>query len=217
MTPPNIDITGPVVNTLGMSLADKFTFLRIVLAPVFFIVFLLPEFFPAWFPPNGSGWTVPVLWFIVLWLIAIVAELTDMFDGMAARKLNEVSDYGKLFDPFADTLLQVTGFLCFVIIGLFPAVLFLLVLYREFGILFIRNLMLKKGVAMGARISGKVKTVTYITAEAVALLAVSLQRLNVLEFLYPYLKTGALAIFVISVAVSLVSFFDYLSVYRKAG
>jgi CDP-diacylglycerol--glycerol-3-phosphate 3-phosphatidyltransferase len=194
-----------------MSLADKFTFLRIVLAPVFFILFLLPVFFPAWFP-QGSGWTVPVLW-----LIAIFAELTDMFDGMAARKRNEVSDFGKFFDPFADTLLQVTGFLCFVIIGFFPAALFLLVLYREFGILFIRNLMLKKGVTMGARRSGKIKTVTYITAEAVALLTVSFQRLNVLEFLYPFLKTGALVIFIISVVVSVVSFFDYLSVYRKAA
>ena len=198
-----------------MSRADKFTFLRIVLSPVFFIIFLLPVFFPAWFP-QGAGWTGAVLWVIVIWIIAIFAELTDMFDGMAARKRNEVSDFGKLFDPFADTLLQVTGFLCFVIVGIFPAVLFLLVLYREFGILFIRNLMLKKGVTMGARISGKVKTVTYITAEAVALLAVSMQRLNVLEFLVPILKTGALVIFVISVVVSLVSFFDYLLVYRKA-
>ena len=194
-----------------MSLANKFTLSRIVLAPVFFVIYLLPVFFPSWFPQNAA-WTVPILW-----LLAIFCELTDMFDGMAARKHNEVSDFGKLFDPFADTLMQITCFLCFVIDGIFPVVLFLLVLYREFGILFIRNLMLKKGITMGARISGKVKTVTYIIAGAVALVAASIQRLAVFESLYPVFKTGALVIFIISVIISVVSFFDYLSAYRKAG
>jgi len=193
-----------------MSLADKFTFLRIILAPAFFIIYFLPAFFPSLFP-CGSGWTVPVFW-----LIAIVAELTDYFDGWAARKFNQVSDFGKLFDPFADTIFQVTCFLCLVVDGIFPAVLLLLVLYREFGILIVRNLMLKKGITMGARIGGKIKTVTYIIAGAIALLAVSLQRLEVLEFLIPYIKNTAIVVFAISVIFSLTSFYDYLSVYRKA-
>jgi CDP-diacylglycerol--glycerol-3-phosphate 3-phosphatidyltransferase len=194
-----------------MTLADKLTFIRVILAPVFFIVYLLPSFFPAWFP-GGSGWTVPLLW-----VIFIGCEITDMLDGMAARKRNETSDFGRLFDPFADTLMQITCFLCYVIDGIFPAVLFLLILYREFGILFIRNLMLKKGIAMGARLGGKIKTVTYIIAGAAALLTVSLKRLAIFDFLFPYFKTGALVIFLLSVILSLVSFFDYVSVYRKAS
>ena len=195
-----------------MTLATKLTFARIILSPAFFLIYLLPGFFPSWFSqPRSAAWTVPVLW-----LIFIVSELTDMFDGMAARKRNEVSDFGKLFDPFADTLMQITCFLCFVIYRIFPAALFLLVLYREFGILFIRNLMLKKGVAMGARLGGKIKTVAYITAGVAALLAASLQRLAVFEALTPILKTAAQVIFGISVILSLVSFGDYLSVYRKS-
>jgi CDP-diacylglycerol--glycerol-3-phosphate 3-phosphatidyltransferase len=193
-----------------MSLANKFTLLRVILAPVFFIIYFLPAFFPSMFV-QGSGWTVPVLW-----LIAVTAEITDMLDGMAARKLNEVSDIGKLFDPFADTLLQITGFFCFVIDGFFPKILFLLIIYREFGILFIRNLMLKKGIALGARISGKIKTVAYISAEAVALLTVSFQRLSILEFIQPFLRIGALVVFIISVFFSVFSFLDYLKVYLNA-
>jgi CDP-diacylglycerol--glycerol-3-phosphate 3-phosphatidyltransferase len=192
-----------------MTLADKLTFIRVILAPVFFAVYLLPSFFPF---PGGSVWTVPLLW-----VIFIGCEITDMLDGMAARKRKETSDFGRLFDPFADTLMQITCFLCYVIDGIFPAVLFLLVLYREFGILFIRNLMLKKGIAMGARLAGKIKTVAYIIAGGAALLTVSLKRLAVFDFLYSYFKTGARVIFLISVIISLVSFFDYVSVYRKAG
>jgi CDP-diacylglycerol--glycerol-3-phosphate 3-phosphatidyltransferase len=193
-----------------MTLADKLTLTRVILSPVFFTVYLLPSFFPAWFS-GGSGWTVPLLW-----VIFIGCEITDMLDGMAARKRNETSDFGRLFDPFADTLMQITCFLCFVIDGIFPAALFLLVLYREFSILFVRNLMLKKGVALGARLGGKIKTVTYIIAGGAALLTVSLQRLAVLNSLYPYFKTSARIIFLISVIFSLVSFFDYVLVYRKA-
>jgi len=194
-----------------MNLANKLTFFRVILAPVFFIVYLLPVFFPSCFA-NGAPWTVPVLW-----LIFIVSEVTDLLDGMAARKRSEISDFGKLFDPFADTLMQITCFLCFVIDGIFPAILFLLVIYREFSILFIRNLMLRKGVAMGARLGGKIKTVAYIIAGGAALLTASIQRLSIFEFLFPYFKAGAIVIFIISVIISLVSFVDYLLIYRKAG
>ncbi|MCL2277433.1 MAG: CDP-diacylglycerol--glycerol-3-phosphate 3-phosphatidyltransferase [Treponema sp.] len=197
-----------------MNLANKLTFLRIILAPLFFIFYLLPEYFPSIFI-NGSGWTVPVLWIIFL-----VSEITDYFDGLAARKLNLTSDFGKLFDPFADTLVQTTCFLCFVIDGIYsagiiPAVLFLLVIYREFGILFLRNLMLKKGITLGARIGGKIKTVTYIIAVGAALLASSLERLSLYENYLRYFKTGALIIFIISVIISIISFIDYLAIYIK--
>jgi len=193
-----------------MTLANKLTFLRVILAPVFFIVYFLPGFFPAWFN-HGSAWTIPVLWFIF-----ILSEITDLLDGLAARKFNQTSDFGKLFDPFADTLMQITCFLCFVIDGIFPAILFLLVIYREFGILFIRNLMLKKGVSLGASMVGKIKTVTYIIAGGAALLTISLQRLEIYDFLFPHFKTGAFVIFIISVVVSIISFIDYLNVFLKA-
>jgi len=192
-----------------MNLANKLTFFRIILAPVFFAVYFLPQYFSS-LSGNGQGWTIPVLW-----AIFIISEITDYFDGLAARKLNESSDFGKLFDPFADTLVQLTCFLCFVIDGIFPAFLFLLVVYREFSILFIRNLMLKKGAALGARLGGKIKTVVYIIAAGAALLAVSLERLDVYESILPYFKTGALIIFIISVVIAILSFIDYLVIYLK--
>jgi CDP-diacylglycerol--glycerol-3-phosphate 3-phosphatidyltransferase len=194
-----------------MTLANKLTLLRITLAPIFFIIYLLPNFQPKWFI-HGSAWTIPVLW-----VIFIVSEITDYFDGLAARKRGETSDFGKFFDPFADTLTQITCFLCFVIDGILPAVLFLLVIYREFGILFIRNLMLKKGITLGARMGGKIKTVAYIIAAGAALLTVSLQRLSIFEFLIPYFKIGTVVIFTIAVVISIVSFIDYLLIYRKTG
>ena len=198
-----------------MNLADRITLLRIILAPVFFIEYMLLKNFQK----ELAGYMILLV--ALLWIIAIAAELSDMFDGMAARHYNLTSDFGRLFDPFADTIMQITAFLCFVIDGILPAFLFIVVLYREFGILFIRNLMLKKGLTMGARISGEVKTVTYIIAGAIALLYASIIRLSALEFLQPVVKIAymvriaAIAVFCLSVLFSVLSFFDYLIVYRK--
>ena len=191
-----------------MTLADKFTLSRIIVAPVFFLVFQLYHIFPA----KNMLWTIPALF-----LMGTFAELTDFFDGWAARKRGEISDFGKLFDPFADTLLHITFFLCFVMEGIFPAFLFLLVLYREFCVLLIRNLMIKKGITMGARIGGKIKTVTYVIAAIIAYIAVSFQRAGVFEQLYPIVRNIAIAIFVISVVFSILSFIDYVLVYLKTN
>ena len=193
-----------------MNLADRLTLLRIILAPVFFIVYFLPVLLPVPFA-GAAAWMIALLW-----VIGVIAEFTDMFDGMAARHFNQTSDFGRLFDPFADTFMQITAFFCFVLDTIFPPVLFLIVLYREFGILFIRNLMLKKGITMGARISGKIKTVAYITAGAIALFYVSLNRLGAVESFQPIIRIAAVAAFGISVLFSVLSFFDYLFAYRAS-
>jgi CDP-diacylglycerol--glycerol-3-phosphate 3-phosphatidyltransferase len=195
-----------------MNLANKLTLLRVILAPAFFIVYITPYYLNHLnlYYENLIKWTVPILC-----LIYIVAEITDYLDGLAARKLNLTSDFGKLFDPFADTLMQLTCFLCFVYSGLFPIYLYILIIYREFGILFLRNLMLKKGITMGARMGGKIKTVSYITAGTAALITESLWRLSLFKPIIPYFVTGTLIIFIISVIISIVSFIDYILVYRK--
>ena len=200
-----------------MTLADKVTSIRLILAPVFFIIYLFPGFFPSVFPPAAAGslFNSALCTVSVLWILFIGSEITDFLDGIIARKSGEPSDFGKLFDPFADTLTQITYFLCFVIDGILSPLLLLFVLYREFSILFIRNLMLKKGIAMGARIGGKIKTVTYILAGGLALLASSVNRLGFDKKLFKGLVIAAETAFFISVVIAIISLFDYISVYAK--
>jgi CDP-diacylglycerol--glycerol-3-phosphate 3-phosphatidyltransferase len=198
-----------------MSIANRLTFLRIILTPVFFLFYFFHKI--PFMVSYGAAWTVPVIYSIYF-----VSEVTDFFDGLVARKLKETSDFGKLFDPFADTLMQLTCFLCFILDGIYPggliipSVLFLLVVYREFSILFIRNLMLRKGITLGARISGKLKTLSYIAAGSAALIAVGVQRLSLFENLFPAIQMAAWCIFILSVAISVISFIDYLIIFLKA-
>ncbi|GHT76651.1 CDP-diacylglycerol--glycerol-3-phosphate 3-phosphatidyltransferase [Spirochaetia bacterium] len=208
-----LDSPQPISHTQPMTSADKITSVRLILAPVFFVIYLLPVLvLPLGFSQSwlAGQWTVPVLW-----ALFIISEITDLVDGRVARRQNTVGDFGKLYDPFADVLVRITYFLCFVIDGILPVILFLLVLYREFGIQFLRVLMMRKGVAMGARWGGKIKAVTYMVAGAFALLASSVRRLGIEGPWFTVFHAVAVGIFAISVVIALVSFADYLVLYRK--
>ncbi len=190
----------------AMKIADFFSALRIFMAPVFFVLF----FIPVW-----SGIEMP---FLIVFLVPffVFMQFTDFLDGYFARKRNEVSDFGKLFDPFADVIANVTVLLCFMLTGYLPAFLFLLILYREMGILFLRMLAMKQGIAMGARKGGKTKTVLYITASGFSLMIELFRRLDVVfagtDSLLP---TVNLVLYALAVLVSLGSFIDYLFHYRS--
>ena len=51
-----------------------------------------------------------------LWTTAILAlsGITDIIDGIIARKCNMISDFGKAFDPVADKLTQIAILFCLV-------------------------------------------------------------------------------------------------------
>lgn len=184
-----------------MKLADTFTFMRIVLAPLFFIVF----FFPEW---TGVGAKISVFVLIPLFLFM---EFTDFLDGYFARKQHSVSDFGKLFDPFADVLANLTVLFSFVISGYLPAILFIVILYREMGIQFVRMLAIRKGIAIGARKGGKTKTVFYIVSGGFSLALESIARFGVSlgSFASPARYIN-LALYGIAVILSVISFIDYV-------
>jgi CDP-diacylglycerol--glycerol-3-phosphate 3-phosphatidyltransferase len=201
-----------------MTTADKITASRLVLAPLFFIVFFLGSWLPDVSLPilgSLSAWTIPVLW-----LLFIVIELTDLLDGMVARKQKTGGDFGKLFDPFADTLVWLTFFLCFILDGVLlripAAICFLVILYREFSILFLRSLMNRMGHAQGARWGGKIKAFIYMFTGGFALIAVSIQRLtSTTGSAYQLFSYIATAFFLLAVIVSVISFTDYWKIFTK--
>jgi CDP-diacylglycerol--glycerol-3-phosphate 3-phosphatidyltransferase len=185
-----------------MRLADKFTWSRGILAPVFFLVYFIPEW-------TGHFGRESV--FIMIPLLAI-AEITDYFDGYFARKYNEVSDFGKLFDPFCDVLLNITAFFCLTLSGYIPAIALLLIIYREFVINFVRLTAAQKRVAIGARKGGKAKTVTYVVTCFYALFLESCKRLEI--GLPAFTPTVAVVLAVLCVVLAYVSLTDYLISFK---
>ena len=145
-----------------MKLSNKFTLTRIVLAPVFLLLYFLPVYMNSAIFKTISGWIlIPLLAFM---------EVTDFLDGFFARKKNEVSDFGKIFDPFADVFLHITTLCAFTFDGYLNVICLILILYREFTMNFLRMVASKKGIAIAARKGGKLKTCLYILTGFVILL-----------------------------------------------
>ncbi len=72
-----------------LTIPNLLSLIRIILIPVFGVLFYQGE----------------VLWAVV---VLVLSGLTDFFDGKIARKFNQVSELGKVLDPVADKLTQMT-------------------------------------------------------------------------------------------------------------
>ncbi len=133
-----------------MNLAHCFTLLRIFISPLFPILYLQHDAF---------GIDLAIVPYILIGLL-IISEFSDVFDGILARSRNEVTDLGKVLDPMADSITHISLFLSFTqgIVGL-PLLLVLVFLYRDIFISTLRTLCALKGVALAARISGKMKAI----------------------------------------------------------
>lgn len=185
---------------MGMNLPNKITISRIVAAPVFFVLYFLP----IWFGVSGR-WLIPVIWIVYLY-----AEISDVIDGYIARKHDLVTDIGKIMDPFSDVMSRMTFFVCFTFSGLMPIWIFLIILYRELGIQFVRMFMMGRGTAMAASIWGKLKAVTYFLSALFGLATMSGRYLGV-----AFLETAGwnwvlFCLFVLAAVSSVFSFGTYV-------
>lgn len=135
-----------------MNLPNKLTVTRLVLAPVFFIIFFLIDLIP------GLN---PVIYAVVMTAVYSVMELTDLLDGKIARKYHLVTDLGKVMDPFGDVIAHLTFFTCLMSVKIMPVWAFIIIIWREFAQSFTRMLLMGKGKPMAANIFGKAKTCLY--------------------------------------------------------
>jgi CDP-diacylglycerol--glycerol-3-phosphate 3-phosphatidyltransferase len=117
------------------------TISRLVLSPVFIIVFL-----------SHGFWAK-----IAALVIVCINELTDLLDGIIARKRGETTDFGKIIDPLADSVSRFTIFLCFLAAGYAPVWMIAFLFYRDIIVGYLRILASLHGTVLAARKSGKIK------------------------------------------------------------
>ena len=125
-----------------MTLPNQLTILRIILSPIFLLLFLSPE---------------PLFKQISL-AVFIIAALSDWYDGWLARKFNYISEWGKFMDPLADKILTSAAFLGFAFVGLLEWCMVVIVLIRDFTITILRVYADKKGFIFTTSNYAKFKT-----------------------------------------------------------
>lgn len=128
-----------------MTLASKITLVRVAFIPVYMVLMYL----------SGGN---PGLWMWLGLAVFILASITDFVDGQIARKLNQISDFGKFLDPLADKLLTISAMVMFCQWGRMPAWALMVILAREFAVTGLRLIAVGKGKVIAAGWSGKIKT-----------------------------------------------------------
>lgn len=137
-----------------MSIALSLTLIRIVMSPLFLILYLYYD---------KIGITAGELPYVLLLVLAF-CEISDFFDGFLARRKKQVTDLGKVLDPMADSIFRLSVFFTFTqgIIAL-PLLLVLFFFIRDSIVGTLRTLCAMRGVALGARLSGKIKAIVQAT------------------------------------------------------
>jgi CDP-diacylglycerol--glycerol-3-phosphate 3-phosphatidyltransferase len=118
---------------------------------------------------------------ITAFFVFVIAIITDALDGYVARKTGTVTDFGKHFDPLADSIFFVIVFGTFVYLGLMPWYLFLIVLTREcYMHIYLRPHLRRHGTMLPANIYGKTKTFCQCMFSLIILFMMILRQILVL-------------------------------------
>ena len=165
------------------------SYFRILLIPVFCYMFLKSE-------TSGDCFFAG--------LVVLLSSFTDLFDGMIARKFNQVTDLGKILDPVADKLTHAALAICLAVKYPLMWALIALMALKEGYMAYMGIKMLKKGKMLdGAMWYGKICT---------AVLFVGMMVL----FMLPTIDKGlAEAIIVMMMAVMLATLGMYIPTYKK--
>jgi CDP-diacylglycerol--glycerol-3-phosphate 3-phosphatidyltransferase len=138
-----------------VSLPDQLTVARVAAVPIVVLLF-------AWDFPNHVYWATAVF---------VVAMATDQIDGWLARRRGISSPLGKLLDPVADKVLVLAALVMLIGEGVAPAWMVALIVVREILVSGLRLAAVERGVVLGARDLGRLKTWAQALAATIAGLA----------------------------------------------
>lgn len=128
-----------------LTIPNLLSILRILLIPVFAVLLL-------------KDYVVAAI------VVIIFAELTDLLDGHIARKYNQITALGKLLDPIADKLSQISIVIVLIIKYWDNAIkyLFMFFIIKEIVMLIGGAILLSKGLRpVAAEMWGKVATTVF--------------------------------------------------------
>ena len=141
-----------------MNLPNRLTLLRLFLVIPFIVIMSLSLTYTSE-ELSYSLFNTKTILFIVGGLIFIFAMITDFLDGYLARKNNQVTSFGKLFDPLADKFMTSSGFIFLILFKLVPLWIPLIMILRDILVDGSRNVAAKNKIEVSANVFGKVKTV----------------------------------------------------------
>ena len=173
-----------------MTIPNQLTLLRILLIPIFIVVFFLPI--------EESNYYAC--------LIFVLAAITDILDGYLARKLNQISTLGVFLDPVADKLMVAVVLVLLVQKNpeIYLAIPSAIIIGREITVSALREWMAELGSRnkIAVSILGKLKTIIQMVSIGFLIFEESL-------FGLPIYLIGLVLLY-IAVFITLLSMIQYL-------
>ena len=154
-----------------MNLPNKLTLFRIILVPIFILLWVFPysEFGISFYVFDIGSTSLSVL-NIILLAVFLIASFTDYLDGHIARKHNLITTFGKFADPIADKLLVNTTLVMLCAKGMLPVVPVVLMICRDTIVDGCRMIAAQNGIIVAAGMMGKLKTVLQMITIGFALI-----------------------------------------------
>ena len=147
------------------------TIFRLLLAAAFFMTLSFWRYPTDVLNSGGPKLHGPIVFYLVAAALFIVAAVTDVIDGLLARRWKVTSKFGRVMDPFADKVLVIGGFVMLAsplfhvrlegnthlqISGV-SALMTIVILGRELLVTSLRGLLESKGFNFAASKAGKAK------------------------------------------------------------
>jgi len=137
-----------------LTVPNALSFLRLLGVPLFLWLLL---------GPRADGWALVVL---------MASGITDWLDGRLARALDQYSRLGELLDPLADRLYTVATLVAFLVRGIVPWWVLVLIIGRDVVVSAALPLLRRKGyLAFPVLYIGKAATLNLLYAFPLLLLA----------------------------------------------
>ena len=102
--------------------------------------------------------------YIVGVILFIISGITDVVDGAIARKFNFITDFGKLMDPLADKLTQISVLATLMIKELIPVWILAIVIAKEAVMIAGASFLYGRDVVVSSKWFGKLATVLFFIA-----------------------------------------------------
>jgi CDP-diacylglycerol---glycerol-3-phosphate 3-phosphatidyltransferase len=132
----------------NINLPNVLTLTRILLIPVFVLLFVVPT-------PDRS---------LAAAVVFVIAAMTDLLDGYLARRRGQVTKLGRLLDPIADKLLVLSALIVLVQVDRVGALVAILIIAREVAVTGIRAIAATEGMIISAEVTGKYKMALQVIA-----------------------------------------------------
>jgi CDP-diacylglycerol--glycerol-3-phosphate 3-phosphatidyltransferase len=143
-----IGLAKSAVQETNINLPNLLTVSRILLIPVFVMLFATPT------PARSLAAAV----------VFVVAAVTDMLDGYLARRRSQITRLGRLLDPIADKLLVLSALILLVQYDRVSALVAILIIAREVAVTGIRAIAATEGMILSAELTGKYKMALQVVA-----------------------------------------------------